>query len=224
MSEPVSRSGTALPALEARGVVCARGDRPLFQPVSFTLEVGTLIHVQGPNGRGKTTLIRALAGLSWIAEGEVLWDGQRIERLGEDYRREVAYVGHLNGIHGDLTALENLCFFGALRGLSRTQALARGEAALVTLGIAGRGDLPAKFLSQGQRRRLALGRLLMGERSLWLLDEPFAALDTRSVDELAHLIAAHLAAGGRAVLISHQEVPIAGSRHTLPLLPAPRAR
>ncbi len=224
MSEPVSRSGTALPSLEARAVVCVRGDRPLFQPVSFTLEAGTLIHVQGPNGRGKTTLVRSLAGLSWIAEGEVLWGGERIERLGEDYRREVAYVGHLNGVHGDLTALENLCVFGALRGLSRKHAVARAEAALVTLGIAGRGDLPAKFLSQGQRRRLALGRLLMGGQRLWLLDEPFAALDTRSVDELAHLIGEHLAAGGLAVLISHQEVPITGSRHALPLLPAPRTR
>ncbi|MHB1951763.1 MAG: cytochrome c biogenesis heme-transporting ATPase CcmA [Acidiferrobacteraceae bacterium] len=208
--------------LEVKHVVCVRGDRPLFQPVSFTLAPGALIHIQGPNGRGKTTLMRAIAGLSWAAEGEILWAGQQILRLREDYRQEVAYIGHLNGVQGDLTPVENLRFFGALQGLSRAQARERAEAALITLGIAGSGDLPAKFLSQGQRRRLALARLLVGNQKLWLLDEPFAALDVRSVEELAHLIGHHLAAGGQAVLISHQEVPIAGDRQALSLLPPKR--
>ncbi|MHB1915516.1 MAG: cytochrome c biogenesis heme-transporting ATPase CcmA [Acidiferrobacteraceae bacterium] len=217
MPEYPPRDRDPPPALQVDGVVCSRGDRPLFEPVSFTLTPGALVHIQGPNGRGKTTLMRAVAGLSWIAEGEIRWAGRRIGVLAEDYRREVVYVGHLNGIHGELTPIENLRFFGALEGLSRTDAEACAETALAKLRIAGRAELPAKYLSQGQRRRLALGRLLMTGRPLWLLDEPFAALDTRSVAELAGLIENHLRGGGLAALISHQDVPIAGMRQGLSL-------
>lgn len=206
--------------LEAETVSCSRGDRPLFAPVSFSLKAGALLQVRGPNGQGKSTLMRALAGLSWAAQGEVRWSGERIRTLGEDYRREIVYVGHLNGLHGELTPLENLRFFASLEGLGRRAGTALAENALERLRLSAHAELPAKFLSQGQKRRLALGRLLLTGRRLWLLDEPFAALDVHSTGELAQWIGAHLAGGGLTVLISHQEIPIpVGTLHSLPLIP-----
>jgi len=207
--------------LEGDGVGCSRGDRPLFEPVSFRLEPGALLQIRGPNGQGKSTLMRALAGLSWAARGEVRWSGERIRTLAEDYRREVVYVGHLNGLHGELTPLENLRFFASLEGLDRQDSTARAESALEQVRLSAHAELPSKFLSQGQKRRLALGRLMLTQRRLWLLDEPFAALDVRSTEELAQWIAAHLKNGGLTVLISHQEVAIPTEAvQNLPLAPA----
>ena len=206
--------------LEAQEVVCTRGERPLFEPVSFRLGPGQLLQIRGPNGRGKTSLLRALAGLSWIAHGTVRWQGETISRLGDDYHQELLYLGHLNGLHGELTALENLRFAGALTdGDSR---LATAESALAQVRLSIVGDLGTRYLSQGQKRRVALARLYLSRARLWLLDEPFAALDMRSVEELAGCLGQHLRNGGSAVLISHQEVPILGDRQDLELEAARR--
>lgn len=208
--------------LEAREVICTRGERPLFKPVSFRLEPGQILQIRGPNGRGKTTLLRALAGLSWFSDGAIGWKGEPIQHLGDDYRKDLLYLGHLNGLHGELTPLENLRFAAALAVGDRR--LATAEAALATVGLGVVGDLGTRYLSQGQKRRVALARLALNQAPLWLLDEPFAALDVRSVEVLAATLGIHLARGGLVVLISHQEVAIAGDRQDLTLEAPQRSR
>ncbi|MGQ9659552.1 MAG: cytochrome c biogenesis heme-transporting ATPase CcmA [Thermochromatium sp.] len=192
--------------LEVIGLACRRGDRRLFSGLNLTLEPGTLLHVRGRNGSGKTTLLRTLCGLFTPDAGEVRWRGESIRTLGEDYRRELLYVGHLNSIKSDLTGIENLAIAARLDGDpigsdDVWQALAR-------VGLRGFEDLPTRMLSQGQKRRVVLARLILSRARLWVLDEPFTALDVEAVALLQGLIAEHLAGGGLAVLTTHQEVPL----------------
>jgi len=182
----------------------------LFSGVSFALEPGTLLHVRGCNGSGKTTLLRALCGLLVPEAGEIRWQGQDSRRLGEDYREDLLYCGHLNGIKGDLTGIENLRVAAILDGNPVDEG--RLWSALEQMGLAGYEDLPAVALSQGQKRRVALARLLVSEAPLWILDEPFTALDTDAVDLLLRLIAGHVSDGGILVLTTHQEVPLTAGR------------
>lgn len=193
--------------LETANLECIRGDRCLFAGVGFRLEEGELLYLQGRNGSGKTSLLRMLCGLLPAAAGEIRWRGQAIGRLGEDYRRELCFLGHHNAIKEELTPLENLTTSAQLAG----EALDEGQAldALELLGLAGREDLACRYLSQGQKRRVALSRLVNEQRPLWLLDEPFVALDAAAVDLVAGLIGAHLQRGGLAVLTTHQPVEIA---------------
>lgn len=188
---------------------CVRGDRTLFRSLSFSVRNGQLLHLQGANGSGKTSLLRTLCGVSTPAAGEIRWQGTAIRELGDSYGEVFCYVGHGNGIHGDLTAVENLHFSACLAG----SAVARTELldTLRRLGLGQAVHLPAKFLSQGQKRRLALARLFIQRRPLWILDEPFTALDVRTTAQLAQHLADHVAAGGMVVLTSHQEVPVATS-------------
>lgn len=186
-------------------LACARGDRPLFRDLSFALKPGELLHVRGENGSGKTTLLRTLCGLSQPAAGEVRWNGQRIQDLSEDFREQLCYVGHGNAIHGDLTPVENLQFEACLGTEDRIAA----KPALESLGLGRVTRLPAKLLSQGQKRRVALARLVVLKRALWVLDEPFTALDIRAVDRLLAALARHLDGGGLCILTSHQEVTVA---------------
>jgi heme exporter protein A len=193
--------------LEVVGLGCLRGERRLFGGVSFKLKPGGLIWIQGGNGSGKTTLLRTLCGLTQAMAGSVRWRDETIQVLGEDYRRELTYIGHANGLKEDLSALENLRIAAQLAG----QPVSReaGVEALQGSGLAGREHLPVKFLSQGQRRRAALARLRLAHpRTLWLLDEPFNALDIRAVADMRHIMESHLARGGMIALTTHQEVAI----------------
>lgn len=194
--------------LEAEALGCVRGDRPLFRNVAFRLEAGRALHVAGSNGAGKTSLLRMLCGLSAPSEGEILWNRQKIRSLREEYFRELIYIGHASAVKDDLTAVENLVTAVTVSGLDVAEEDARG--ALERIGLATREDLPAKVLSQGQRRRVVLARLLLGLRTpLWVLDEPFTALDRRAVGELQQTMENHLQAGGMLIYTTHQEVPIA---------------
>jgi len=202
--------------LTAIDLACVRGDRRLFAHLGFTLESGGRLHVTGENGSGKTSLLRMLCGLSPAEAGEIRWQGEPIARQGDEYRRALLYLGHHNALKEELTALENLRTTAALSGVAVEDA--EGVEFLGRVGLAGREELPVRFLSQGQKRRVALSRLLWSTAPLWVLDEPFVALDSAAVNWLADIVGSHLSAGGMAVLTSHQEVEIAaGKAQTLRL-------
>lgn len=192
--------------LSAHSLCCVRGERRLFTQLSFAVAAGQWLHVRGENGAGKTSLLRLLAGLSQPDEGEVRWCGQAIQQAESPYRKHLLFFGHHGAVKEDLSALENLSFTAAMDGaaVSQSQALA----ALYRMGLRGREDLPIRVLSAGQRRRVMLARLVIRNASLWVLDEPFTALDTKAVDLLTSLIKEHLASGGMAVLTSHQTMPL----------------
>ncbi|WP_295392972.1 cytochrome c biogenesis heme-transporting ATPase CcmA [uncultured Thiodictyon sp.] len=192
--------------LQAAKLECRRGDRLLFSGLDFTIDAGTLLHVRGRNGSGKTTLLRTLCGLFTQEAGEVYWKGESIRTLAEDYRSDLLYFGHLNGIKGDLTGVENLRLAATLDG--DRVGIDAVWSALGRIGLAGFEDLPTRMLSQGQKKRVALARLILSRAPLWILDEPFTALDMDAVNLLQGLIADHVAAGGLAVLTTHQEVPL----------------
>jgi len=189
--------------LEAADLQCVRGDRMLFDRVVFSVHPGELLHIRGANGSGKTTLLRMVCGLVQPAAGEIRWRGQNIGKLGDEYHRELLYLGHLPGIKAELTALENLQFACAVGGRSVETQFAVD--ALRKMGLKGREDLPSKVLSQGQQRRVALARLLVSKAPLWVLDEPFTALDVKAVAMLQDVLAEHIVAGGAVLLTTHQE-------------------
>ena len=192
--------------LEAKQLQCIRGDRELFSDLSFSLESKQLMMLEGRNGSGKTTLLRALCGLYSPDEGQILWNGESIKKQDEAFRRELLYLGHLNGIKADLTVLENLRINSLLAGDKITDdALME---ALDTIGLFAFEDFPTSQLSQGQKRRVALARLLVSKASLWILDEPFVALDVAAVELLQSIIAKHVEQGGMVILTTHQEVPL----------------
>ena len=190
--------------LEVVDLECVRGDRRLFTNLSFSLSKGELLYLYGHNGSGKTTLMRAVCGLLQPTEGEIRWEGEPIRELSEEYTREVLYIGHKNGIKDDLTALENLRILSTLDGVHMTEEQAWD--ALERIGLRGFEDLPTQVLSQGQKRRVALARLLAHQARLWILDEPFTALDKAAVELLQQVIREHLERGGMAFLTTHQEV------------------
>lgn len=193
--------------LEATELECVRGERRLFAGVGFRLDEGELLYLQGRNGSGKTSLLRMLCGLTPPAAGDIAWRGRSIEELGDDFRAELCYLGHLNAIKEELTPLENLTASAKLADESLDEDAALD--ALQQVGLAGREDLACRYLSQGQKRRVALARLVHERRALWVLDEPYVALDTAAVGLVASLIGAHLQRGGLAVLTTHQVVPVA---------------
>ena len=188
--------------LETSELACERGGLRLFADLAFSMAPGDLMRVRGANGAGKTTLLRTLAGLTQPAAGSIRWRGAPI---GDDYRREMLFLGHAPAVKDELTVLENLEFSARMSDLKNSEY----TEALEQLAIAHLTALPARFLSQGQRKRAALARLALSARvPLWLLDEPFAALDDEAIGRVSALCAAHLAAGGMVVLTSHQDVPI----------------
>ncbi len=192
--------------LEVVDLECTRGDRKLFSGLGFSLVEGELLHLFGHNGSGKTTLMRTLCGLIQQSAGEVLWNGTPIRKQGEEFTREVIYIGHKNGIKDDLTGVENLCISSTLDGFPVSEEEAWD--ALERMGLRGHEDLPTRVLSQGQKRRVALARLLVNRAKLWVLDEPFTALDKAAVEYLQEIIRSHLDRGGMVILTTHQEVRI----------------
>lgn len=183
---------------------CVRGDRVLIRDLDFALTPGELLHLKGHNGSGKTTLLRALAGLLLPESGDILWERQAIRKLREEYSRHLLFLGHLNGIKGDLTAVENLRIAATLDGYQLDET--RAWEVLADIGLRGFEDLPSKHLSQGQKRRVALARLLANNAKLWILDEPFTALDVAAVELLQAVIKDHVDGGGMAVVTTHQAV------------------
>ncbi len=192
--------------LEVINLECIRGDRRLFSELSFNLSAGELLHLHGHNGSGKTTLLRTICGLITPTEGEVRWQNENVRRQRDEFARELVYIGHKNAIKADLTGTENLRIACQLDGMPVSEEQA--WEALEKLGLRGHEDLPVRVLSQGQKKRVALARLLLSESPLWILDEPFTALDKAAVSYLQTVIQEHVDAGGMVMLTTHQEVAL----------------
>lgn len=202
--------------LEATNLGCVRGDRRLFRDLNFGLQPGGLLQITGSNGSGKTSLLRMLCGLLTPSEGEIRWQGGNIHSLGEEYVTKITYIGHSNGVKEELSCLENLRISSGLMGV-----VVNREAAMSSLGKMGLGereDLPARFLSAGQQRRLALARLLTSQTAVWILDEVLTSLDKSAVALVKSLIEDHLSKAGIAIVATHQELNLsAGSFQRLEL-------
>lgn len=196
--------------LRVSHLVCSRGNKPLFADVSFALQAGQALHLEGDNGVGKTSLLRIVCGLSSADAGEVCWHEQPIQRNATAFRSSLFYLGHGLSLKEELTALENLMSDAAVSGreLSEAQALV----ALARMGLRGREHLPLRVMSQGQKRRTALARLLASQAPLWVLDEPFVALDVKAVDGLRGLLAEHVTNGGMVLFTSHQPVTLVSAK------------
>jgi len=192
--------------LEARALTCVRGERQLFSGLNLAISLGECLHVRGENGVGKTSLLRLLTGLSQPESGEVLWNGLSISEEPSTYHRELLFLGHRDALKEDLTALENLQLYATLDDVQLPVDKALG--ALWRFGLRGREYLPVNCLSAGQKRRVLMARMLTRQAKLWILDEPFNALDTHAVQDLQGLIAEHIEQGGLVVLTSHQAVSL----------------
>ncbi len=182
-----------------------RGDRPLFSELSLSLKAGDCVHLRGENGVGKTTLLKLLAGLTQPQYGEVRWGEQNISALGDDYYAQLHYLGHKDALKDLLSPFDNLHLAAKLAGNPLDEAAILQ--ALSRVGLARQCDLPVRSLSQGQKKRAALARLLATPRPLWLLDEPFVGLDAKAQEQLGGWISEHCEQGGIAILTSHQILP-----------------
>ncbi len=185
--------------LRAIDLAAFRGERLVFSNLDFAAPAGGALLLTGPNGAGKSTLLRVLAGLGRAEAGQVLWDGEDALADRAAHAGRVAYIGHLDAIKPGLTAAENLRFGAAAAAVDR---------ALAAFGLTALAELPARMLSAGQRRRLALSRLLLRDRPLWLLDEPTLGLDAASVERFGAVLAAHRATGGVVVAATHLPLPL----------------
>ena len=189
--------------LEGRAINVWRGDRHILRDVSFSLREGEFLKLTGPNGVGKRTLIRVVCGLLPAETGTVEWRGKAVDSSNDEYHADMSYLGHLNSLKADLTARENLKF---LAGLREALTDADIDAALERVGILSRGDLAARSLSAGQKRRLALARLLLSGAILWILDEPVTNLDVAGVGLVEDLVREHVGRGGLALAAAHQRL------------------
>jgi heme exporter protein A len=189
------------PQLEARAVHLWRGEKHLLRGVSFALYSGELLQVVGPNGVGKTSLLRCVAGLLPTEQGEIVWQGRQLPDGRDDFHRELAYLAHVNGLKSELTALENLRFGVSVRRAVATEEL---RETLQLLQVESCADLPVRALSAGQKRRVALARIMLTRASLWILDEPITNLDKAGIALFEARIAEHMRAGGMILTAAHQ--------------------
>ena len=199
ISQPISQTSAVL---EALALTCIRGEKQLFTDLSFQVSSGECLHVRGENGVGKTSLLRLLTGLSKPESGNVIWNQQSISSGPQTYHRDLLFLGHRDALKEDLTASENLKMYAAIDDVALSDENA--VVALRRFGLRGREHLPVHCLSAGQKRRVLMARLVTRQARLWILDEPFNALDAHAVAELEALITDHLMLGGIVVLTSHQ--------------------
>jgi len=185
---------------------CIKGGRQLFSDIDCEVKAGQWLYVTGANGVGKTSLLRMVCGLASVESGSILWNGTPIHKQADNYRQALCYLGHLNALQESMTVDENLRFTSALAGLA--PARAQRQEVLTKFGLRGRSQQLVRHLSQGQKRRVALSRLVLSPSRLWVLDEPYVAMDEAGIQLLADLIGSHLEQGGMAVLTSHQKVAI----------------
>jgi len=196
---------TAADGLSVDGVHVWRGDRHVLKGVSLQVAPRRLLHIRGPNGTGKTTLLRVACGLLRPEQGQVSWGGKSISSIRLEYQAALAYASHEPALKADLTALENLRFAVGLKRQVETREL---RARLEQTGVAGCADLPARVLSAGQRRRVAMARVLAMGAALWLLDEPFTNLDAAGADLMSGLLRSHVEGGGAALVVAHHTLQI----------------
>lgn len=184
--------------LDVLNLACVRDERVLFRGLSFSLNPGEIFHIAGVNGAGKTSLLRILSGLATPEEGDVKWQGESVKRARDSFHQQLLWLGHQPGIKAVLTADENLRFFHAASPLNMRWA------ALAAIGLLGYEDVPVGQLSAGQQRRVALARLWLSKAKLWILDEPFTALDPAGIEKLTRRLESHAADGGSVLLTTHQ--------------------
>ncbi len=194
---------------EVINLACVRGERRLFRGLNFSVRPGELVEIRGANGSGKTSLLRILCGLAQPAEGEVRWEGKNIRSLGEEYFGSIAYVAHQNGVKDELTPIENLRIAGGVAGHSQNQRQA--QEILSRIGLRKEIHLPARFLSAGQRRRVALARLLATTARLWILDEVLTSLDNWAIELSCQFIGEHLSNGGMAIIATHHDLNVSAA-------------
>ena len=189
---------------------CSKGERILFSGVQAELKPGEILHVRGENGVGKTSLLRMVVGLSTPAAGEILWNDVPISRCRESYLENLLFLGHHSALKADLTATENLRFSSSIDGMALTEGAV--TAVLGQFGLKGREQFPIEWLSAGQKRRVLLARLSLRSAKLWVLDEPFNALDINATEFLLQMISDHLAADGMVLMTSHQSLALSNVR------------
>ena len=189
--------------LEIKSITCIKQDRCLFEHLSFVLEAGQIMQIEGPNGAGKTSLLRIIAGFAHADDGQVLHNGKPITDYYEDFATQLVFIGHKTGVNGQLTAHENMCHWLDVHGYEQ---ITDGYSILAKLGLVGLEDVPVRTLSAGQQRRVALARLWMNNAKLWILDEPFTALDKKGVAMLQEQFSYQLKRGGAILLTTHQDL------------------
>lgn len=192
-------------SLQGQELTCIRDDRTLFSHLSFQLKPSQTLLIEGRNGSGKTSLLRMLCGIRMPDEGHITWNDNDIFKLSTDYLGSLAYVGHKDGVKLDLTAGENLAF---VKSLGNPEHQISNQSALDAVFLSGYDDVPARKMSAGQQRRLALARLIVTRSQLWILDEPFTSLDTQGIELIENLIRKHLSNGGMLVMSSHHAVTL----------------
>lgn len=198
--------------LAVQGLRVERGERVLFDDLSFSAPPASLVHLQGANGSGKTTLLKTLAGLVSADAGDIVWRGERLSSA-TDFRAMLNYIGHHGGLNAELDACENLEFIATLCAAPRRATVA---AALKALNAASFAERPVRYLSAGQRQRVTLARLMLFEAPLWMLDEPFTALDHTSRSLVEAIIDTHVEQGGIVLIATHQAFD---SRHAIRVVP-----
>lgn len=202
-------AGVSVLDLEFRQFTCLRDGYPLFNPLNFKLRAGEIVQISGANGAGKTTFLRAMCGLFDEWEGEFLWNGETLKTPNFSMKSQMLYLGHQPGVKKSLSASENLQWFFGVQGRRFPGQISK---ALAEVGLSGYEDVMCYQMSAGQMRRVALARLYVSEAPVWILDEPFTAIDRSGVKNLETLLQTHVSNGGLVVLTTHQPLAIEGVR------------